>query len=231
MDRKPMKTTKTICPKTFDNLKTLAKRVGLFLAGLFLSATVPAAVVVESPGATVAGKTIAAWSANWWQWAAALAPPGDPFTDASGAYAGVNQSGPVFFLAGSPGGNNSRQFNVPINTYVLVPLLASEWSQLELGFDKTAAEIRQAAQQQANQINSLHASLDGTPISPVTLFTHREVSPDFNFVAVYNNRVGINAVGSSGIAVADGYFLMLAPLTLALMCSRMAAVHPRWAFR
>ena len=172
-----------------------------------------AAVVVEPPGAIVAGKTIGEWTAPWWRWAAALAPPGDPFTDTTGQFAGVNQSGPVFFLAGIPGGTGSRRFQVPTNTYVLLPLRVGEWSQLELGFDKTAAEIRQAAQQQANQIDSLHATLDGANISQAILFTHREVSPDFNFVAAANNQVGISATGDSGIAVADGYFLMLSPLT------------------
>jgi hypothetical protein len=170
-------------------------------------------IQIEPPGAIVAGRSIADWSTNWWRWAAALAPPGDPFSDTTGQFANVNQSGPVFFLAGSPDGSMSRQFRVPANTYVLVPLRVGEWSQLELGFDKTAAQIRQSAQQQADQINSLHAILDGVPISQTTLFTHRETSPDFNFNAVFNNQVGIFAVGYSGIAVADGYFLMLDPLT------------------
>jgi hypothetical protein len=200
---------------------TMKRNQFLGLLGLsLLSAVLPgfvdcsrAEVVLLPPGATIAGKTIGEWSANWWQWAAALAPPGDPFTDTNGQYAGVNQSGPVFFLAGSPGGSNRRQFEVPANAYVLVPLVVSEWSQLELGFSQTAAQIRQAAQEQANNIDSLHASFDGAPISQTSLFTHREVSPDFTFVAVANNRVGISGVGPSGIAVADGYFLILGPLT------------------
>jgi hypothetical protein len=69
-----------------------------------------AVVVMESPHATVAGMTIRAWSAAWWQWAAGLAQPGDPFTDTTGDFAGVKQAGPVFFLAGSPGGSHSRQW-------------------------------------------------------------------------------------------------------------------------
>ena len=191
------------------------KTTMLLISALFLGigGLLRADVVMEPPGSTVAGKTIAEWSTNWWRWAAALAPPGDPFTDSSGQFANVNQSGPVFFLAGSPGGDNSRRFEVPTNTYVLVPLRVGEWSQLELGFDKTALQIRQAAQQQANQIDGLQATLDGTAISEAVLFTHREESPDFNFVAVANNQIGINGVGDSGIAVADGFFLMLDPLT------------------
>jgi hypothetical protein len=167
---------------------------------------------VEPAGATVAGKTIADWYTNWWRWAAALAAPGDPFTDTTGQFANVNQSGPVFFLAGSPGGSNSRHFKIPGNTYLMVPLLVGEQSQLELGLDQTATQVRQAAQQQANQIDALHASLDGVTIAQTSLFAHRETSPDFSFTAVFNNKVGINAVGFSGVAVADGYFLMLAPL-------------------
>lgn len=170
-----------------------------------------ATLVVEPQGATVAGKTVAAWSANWWQWAAALAPPGDPFTDTTGNSANKNQSGPVFFLAGSPGGSFSRSFSVPSNTYLLVPLLVGEYSQLELGSGETEAQIKQAAKSQADQIDSLHAILDGVPISSALLFGHREVSPDFSFTAAANNQVGIFAVGNSGIAVADGYFLMIDP--------------------
>jgi len=205
--------TQPMCYTFFKKLKRVVPTVPVVLA-LFCGVLPQSRgdVVVEPPGAIVVGKSIAAWSTNWWRWAAALAPPRDPFTDTNGQFANAHQSGPVFFLAGSPGGSHSRNFHVPAYTYVLAPLLVGEDSQLELGFGNTAAQVRQAAQQQANQIDSLHAILDGVPISQTVLFTHRETSPDFNFYAVYNNQVGINASGNSGIAVADGYFLMLAPL-------------------
>jgi hypothetical protein len=61
--------------------------------------------------------------------------------------------------------------NVPAKTY-LVPLLVGEYSQLELGFNQAAAQVKFAAKQQADQIDSLHAAFDGTPIPQVTLFTH-----------------------------------------------------------
>jgi hypothetical protein len=64
-----------------------------------------------------------------------------------------------------------------------------------------------------DQIDSLHATLDGTTITSTILFGHREVSPNFAFVAAAGNQVGISGSGNSGIAVADGYFLMLDPLT------------------
>ena len=182
------------------------------LGHLSFSSGVQAAIIVEPTGSTVAGKTIAEWSAEWWKWAAPLAPPGDPFTDQTGAAANKNQAGPVFYLAGSEN-TSSRMFTMPADKFVLVPLVAGELSQLELGFGKTEAQIKAAAKSQMDQINSLHATLDGITISSAVLFGHREVSPDFTFVAVAGNQVGISGSGNSGIAVADGYFLMLDPLT------------------
>jgi hypothetical protein len=62
---------------------------------------------------------------------------------------------------------------------------------------------------QADLIDELHASIDGLP-GP-NLFAHRGVSPDFMFVAAPNNALGLSP-GDSGIAVADGYWAMLAPI-------------------
>lgn len=189
------------------------KTIPLLILALLVGIDSRADVVLEPPGATVAGKTIGEWSTNWWQWAAPLAPPGDPFTDRTGEFADVHQSGPVFLLAGSPGDTRARRFEVPPDTYVLLPLLVGEVSQLEAGFDKTEDQLRQAAQQQATTyIDSLHATLDGVSIPSATLFTHLETSPAFSFVGVSGNLVNVPA-GYSGMAVASGYFLMLSPLT------------------
>lgn len=182
------------------------------LSHLSFSSGAQAAISVEPAGSTVAGKTIAEWSAEWWKWAAPLAPPGDPFTDLTGAAANTNQSGPVFYLAGSEA-TSSRTFSVPTGKYLLVPLLVGEISQLENGFDKTEAQIKAAAKSQADSIDSLHATLDGVTLTSAVLFGHREVSPAFSFVANVNNQVNISGSGASGIAIADGYFLMLDPLS------------------
>jgi hypothetical protein len=137
--------------------------------------------------------------------------PDDPFTDATGANANLGQSGPVFFIAGNVGQFTERNFTVPVGVYLLLPLLSGELSQLEIGFDKTADQVRQAAKDQADLIDALHATINGVDVPD--LFGHREVSPDFQFTAVAGNAIGVPA-GDSGIAVADGYFLMLTPLSL-----------------
>ena len=61
-------------------MKTILNRAIPILTALLLAVdNAPAEVVVEAPGAIVAGKTISEWTAAWWQWAVTLAPPGDPF--------------------------------------------------------------------------------------------------------------------------------------------------------
>lgn len=49
----------------------------------------------------------------------------------------------------------------------------------------------------ANQIDQLHATIDGAAVPD--LFSHREVSPDFSAVIAANNAFGEPA-GPSGIA-------------------------------
>ena len=99
------------------------------LGHLSFSSGVQAAIIVEPTGSTVAGKTIAEWSAEWWKWAAPLAPPGDPFTDQTGAAANKNQAGPVFYLAGSEN-TSSRAFTLTSDKFVLLPLVAGEFPSL-----------------------------------------------------------------------------------------------------
>lgn len=178
---------------------------------LWLNHPCEAGGVVLPAGSSVAGKTIGEWSAESWKWSISFAMPDDPFTDATGANANLGQSGPVFFVAGNVGQFTERDFTVPVGVYLLLPLLSGELSQLEIGFDKTAAEVRQAAKDQADMIDSLHATINGVDVPD--LFGHREVSPDFQFTAVAGNAIGVPA-GDSGIAVADGYWLMLTPLSL-----------------
>jgi hypothetical protein len=162
-------------------------------------------------GAIVAGKSIGAWSAEWWKWAYSFSAGNDPFTDTASPDA--HQSGRVFFLAGTAGGSAERTFSVPQGSFVLVPLLVGELSQAELGdFSLFADDVRSAAKGLADVFDSLHATLDGTSIPESELFAHRVVSPVFSFDAVAGNLFGAPA-GNSGIAVADGYWLMLSPLS------------------
>ncbi len=173
-------------------------------------------VPVLAPGSFVGetGRTIGDWTAEWWRWAFAQSVPNDAFTDLTGANANVGQSGPVFFVAGTTGGNATRQFTVPGDKYLLIPLVNYEDSQLEqeVGGNPSAtpADVQQGVAAVAGLFDTLSASINGVPVP--NLFAHREASPQFSWVGGENNPFGWSANTSSGAAYADGYWLMLEPL-------------------
>ena len=47
------------------------------------------------------GQTYGEWAADWWKWALEAPASAHPLLDATGENCGVNQSGQVWFLAGS----------------------------------------------------------------------------------------------------------------------------------
>src|SRR5437016_706240 len=86
-----------------------------------------ASFTVVPPDQTFAGKTYGEWSESWWQWAAPVPANSSPITDTTGTRCGVNQSGPVWFLAGTTGGPPvSRQCTVPSNLGIFFPIINAE---------------------------------------------------------------------------------------------------------
>src|SRR2546423_6015845 len=67
------------------------------------------------------GKSYGAWAASWWQWAFSIPEAYNPVTDTTGAFAGVGQSGPVWFVAGTFGGSAERTFTVPAGKGLFLP--------------------------------------------------------------------------------------------------------------
>ncbi len=77
---------------------------------------------VVDPGTSVADKTQAAWTADWWQWALSFPFASSPMFDDDGSRAGYGNTGPVFFVAGAFGGDYTRTFNVPAGKPLFVPV-------------------------------------------------------------------------------------------------------------
>ena len=59
------------------------------------------------------GKTYGEWAAAWWQWALSIPEAQNPVADATGEFAGLGQSGPVWFLAGTFGNSAERTVTIP----------------------------------------------------------------------------------------------------------------------
>jgi hypothetical protein len=155
----------------------------------------------------VAGQTIGQWTADWWNWAGSAPVIGDT----TGAAATQNQSGPVFFVAGTSGGTAvTRAFDIPANTFVLFPLI--NWviaNGPDPGFSDTASEATAITDGTIDPAK-LFASVDGEVVGD--LASHRERAPaNFTFTTV-QGATGFPA-GTFTDANADGYWIMLEPLS------------------
>jgi hypothetical protein len=170
------------------------------------SVTAPAAVLpaVSKPY----GKTYGQWSTAWWQWALSQPVAGHPFVDDPSFNVASGQSGSVWFLA-TPFGTVERQVTIPVGKSLFVGLLNAEASDLE-GLGATEAEQRDTANFLANHIVNPSCTIDGVTIGNIN--SYRVTSAQFIFSAPSPWIFG--ETGGTGTAVADGYYVMVAPLSV-----------------
>src|ERR1700759_5796917 len=101
----------------------MAKKLGILNAQNAPDAqTLPGGAVLQSHG-MVAGETVSQWTQDWWTWALQSPAATSPMVDPTGANAGINNTGDMFFIGGSFGGDATRTFDVPAGVPLLVPVL------------------------------------------------------------------------------------------------------------
>lgn len=142
-----------------------------------LTGTTKASVI--PPGNPVAGISQATLANEWFAWILMTPSANNPLTnDPTGANAGVNNNGPVFLLAGSPGGGFiSRTITVPAGKPLFFPLINN--TDLELSPGVAASVGAQTCQGEPNPDacalafitppqtpSGLVATLNGTPLDP-----------------------------------------------------------------
>ena len=128
-----------------------------------IASVVPATAGVNNgivqPEKRYAGKTYGEWSAKWWQYAVGVT---DPNADCT-----VNQSGPVWFLAGAPSSNGQPvplSCNVPAGKAIFVPVINSEWSTNEGGCGNTYPSLLACAAAPMDLVTQRSFSIDGVPV-------------------------------------------------------------------
>lgn len=174
---------------------------------------------VLPPHAKAFGKTYGEWSAAWWQWALSTPENQHPLKDS--ADCGAGQSGKVFFLGGTftavPGsgpneviGTAVRDCTIPVGQAIFFPILNGECSTLE-GNGTTEAELAACAEFLADHVEDMVVTLDGRPLK--NLEGYRAQSPLFEFGPLPNPNIFGLTPGATSPAVADGYYILLAPLS------------------
>jgi hypothetical protein len=159
------------------------------------------------PQSHACGNTYGEWSAVWWKWYMELPLAGHP-ANGPGFDVSEGQSGHVWFLGANPLGTVERTFTIPAGKALFIGLLNAEASDLE-GLGATEAERRATAEWFADHIVGLSCSIDGVTVANIG--SYRVQSPEFSFTAPTPWIFG--ATGGPGVSVADGYFIMVAPLS------------------
>lgn len=206
--------------------------IGVVLGLMLLTTVVDARNLnpgILPPNSHSFGKTYSEWSAAWWQYVFSIPAAHNPLVDETGEDCNVGQSGKVFFLVGKlcveTTGQGcievsaTRDCTVPAGKALFFPIANSENDNLGVNPPLTEEELREAAKEFIESVTNMTCEVDGVSIRGLdssTTTPYRVVSPVFSYAIPDGNiydlfGLDFDAQTVEG-AVADGIFLMLAPL-------------------
>ena len=182
--------------------------------------------VVMPPNSKPGGLTYGEWNEEWWQWAFSMPIDDNPLYDTADASDG--QSGKVLFLGSSfvneqeplPGDTATtivdRDVTISPGTKIFMPAFNVEVSTIE-GYGGTEDEMQAQAASFLDFVSEISVEIDGVSvenpkqyISPSPLFPIGPL-PENNFL----QNLGYDAPeGTEGTAAANGYYMMLPPLSV-----------------
>jgi hypothetical protein len=173
------------------------------------------------PRAHPFGRSMPQWTATWWRWEMSIPAAVNPGLDATGEHCGEGQRGNVWFLATvfAPG-SVTRTCTMPPHRAVLVTLssLLNDYPCPDPNFHPAPGQslegfLAQGAAAVENGVNQLNLSVDGQPVPD--LFAHRTSTGLFHFTGDPSLATALDpcVTGQRQVAVADGYLVMLKPLS------------------
>ena len=225
-----------------DGRRNIADAIDL-LRWIICGGPPPAAACPQNVAARVVpldakpyGRTYGEWSEAWWQWALSIPAATNPIL---GGACDVNQSGKVWFLAGSAGGGQTERLcTVPSGKSILFSMVNVEADYPcppDFGFEPPPGQsleefLTETARFYIDHVTELEVELDGVPMQE--LFSYRVTSGLYTFTgdpslaAVFDPCI----TGEPQPAVSDGYWIMLAPLSVGshIIHARGKEVFPEW---
>ena len=157
------------------------------------------------------GLSFGQWTVRWWQWAHSAPKAVNPLLDDTGVNAGINQEGPVWFLAGTFGENKipKRKCRVPREKAILFPVINYEMNELENPKIKTGPDLIRHVIEDINDITIKEVTIDG---QMVPIYRIQSDPPIFSLSINDDNCIGVS--GGITKAAADGYWVFLRPLSM-----------------
>ena len=191
----------------------------LAAAALVVPSQVEAANAATSPifpaNSSPHGQSYGTWNANWWQQVAAIPADSTPLVESGPVDCNLGK-GKVVFLVGTFNGTDTRSCTVPKGTALLLPLLNAVCTQVA-GDGNTVKELTDCAAGFAASVDTVDAAVDGKPITGL--------KPQFRFPSgaftltvpagsiILDDVTGQPVPAGQTLAAADGYYVMLTPLT------------------
>lgn len=177
------------------------------LAVVLATAAAAAGPQPLGPKAKVAGKPVDAYPNLWWQWVNRKRWGAQAFQDPTGAQCGLNQSGPVWYLAGTDGTDEARrECRIPEGKYLFLPIITvvvTSRPGSDLACDRAKAE----ASVNNDHVVVTDVSLDGAKLRTAGLRMRGECFNAYAFADYLKNPQFYYPAAS------DGYWLMLPPLS------------------
>jgi hypothetical protein len=157
----------------------------------------------------IGDKTYAEWAVAWWQWGIGTPKDKNPIADKTGEHAGVGQSGPVWFLAGTFGGKGERKCSVPAGKALFFPVVNQASGSHPDRFDEKKSTA--FAKEVMDSAEDLEVTVDGKALKDVNKY--RVQTPVFHLDGPEKEEDGVNP-GAAGPhkMISDGYWIMLKPL-------------------
>jgi hypothetical protein len=153
------------------------------------------------------GRSYSGWTAKWWQWVLSIPRSENPLIDDTGINSAKNQSGPIWFLAGTLRGPAERSCTVPADKAILFPVINVEASVAE-GDGTTEEELAARVKFEMDQITDIRAMIGETNLDE--LKQYRIQSPLFNVALPADNVLGLPTQTTE--MMSEGYWLFLKPV-------------------
>jgi hypothetical protein len=179
------------------------------------------------------GQSYGEWAVGWWQWAFSIPAANNPVTDTTGAFAGVGQQGPVWFLASTFGDSEERTFTVPAGKALFMPVYqwvfgasVNDCEPSVPGVTCDVPTLRASAAAAATSVQTMSVTIDGDTVPKIRQY--RAVSPGTFSLTFPEGAVFGFPAGTFTPHVADGYWLMLAPLDSGRHNIRVRVINPSY---
>lgn len=152
-----------------------------------------------------AGRTYRAWTIRWYEWVLAITKNLNPVAATTGKNCGQNQSGSVWFLAGTLGGSKKRKCIIPYEKDIFFPII-NEWlSTTE--YHESGQDLLFHCKGIIDDVIHKEATFDDFTIGCGDLDRYRVRSTIFTIALPDNNLFGLKAGLTD--SVCDGYWLMI----------------------